>query len=173
MRMPDGGTRPAYNVQLAVDVSSRAIVGVEVTNAGSDAGLSTPMRDQIKERTCEEVKEHLIDGGYTKLDDVDQAAASGTTVYMPVPKPRKTGTDPHQAKKTDSDAVADWRRRMGTEEAKEVYKQRASTIETANGELKTLRGLAPFRVRGLTKALGAVLWNVLAYNIVHLRAFLS
>ena len=32
-RMPDGGTRPAYNVQLAVDTESRAIVGVDVTNA--------------------------------------------------------------------------------------------------------------------------------------------
>ena len=29
MRMPDGGTRPAYNVQLAADTESRAIVGVE------------------------------------------------------------------------------------------------------------------------------------------------
>ena len=28
MRMPDGGTRPAVNVQLAVDTSSRVIVGV-------------------------------------------------------------------------------------------------------------------------------------------------
>ncbi len=40
LRMPDGGNRPAYNVQLAVDTASRAIVGVEATNAGSDAGLA-------------------------------------------------------------------------------------------------------------------------------------
>ncbi len=32
MRMSDGGYRPAYNVQLATDVASRAIVGVDVTN---------------------------------------------------------------------------------------------------------------------------------------------
>ena len=35
MRMPDGGNRPAYNVQLAVETGSRAIVGVDVTDAGS------------------------------------------------------------------------------------------------------------------------------------------
>ena len=36
MKMADGGYRPAYNVQLATDVDSRAIVGVAVTNLGSD-----------------------------------------------------------------------------------------------------------------------------------------
>src|SRR4029077_20636637 len=30
MRMPDGGTRPAFNLELATDCDSRAIVGVEV-----------------------------------------------------------------------------------------------------------------------------------------------
>lgn len=169
MRMPDGGNRPAFNVQLAVDTDSRAIVGVDVTNAGSDAGLAEPMRDQIKEQTDEVVKEHLVDGGYVKLEDLDQAAATEppVTMFMPVPKPRKAGTDPHQPKPTDSDAVGQWRQRMGTPEAKEIYKQRASTIETVNGELKTERGLKPFRVRGLSKVRCVSLWCALAYNIMH------
>jgi transposase len=173
LRMPDGGTRPAFNVQLAVDTESRAIVGVEVTAAGSDAGLSEPMRAAVEERTGQVVKEQLLDGGFVRLEDVDAATEAGTTLYMPVPKPRKEGTDPHRPKKTDSEATADWRMRMGTPGAKEIYKERASTIETVNGELKAQRGLDRFRVRGLTKALSVVLWSVLAYNIVHLRAALS
>ena len=48
MRMPDGGTRPAYNLELAADCDSRAIVGVATTNAGSDAGQDQPMRDQVE-----------------------------------------------------------------------------------------------------------------------------
>jgi hypothetical protein len=32
MKMPHGGYRPAYNVQLATDVESRLIVGVDVTS---------------------------------------------------------------------------------------------------------------------------------------------
>jgi transposase len=173
MRMPDGGNRPAFNVQLAVDTESRAIVAVAVTNAGSDAGLSTPLRAQVEERTGEVVKEHLLDGGYVRLEDVDTSTAAGTTLFMPVPKPRKPGTDPHQPKTTDSNAVADWRTRMGTPQAKAIYKERAATIETVHGELKTQRGLDRFRVRGLAKALSVVLWSVLAYNVVHLRAALS
>jgi transposase len=169
LRMPDGGNRPAYNVQLAVDTESRAIVGVDVTNAGSDAGLAEPMRQQVEEQTEEVVTEHLIDGGYVKLDDLDGAAGSDppVTIYMPVPKPRKSGADPHEPKKTDSEAVAAWRRRMGTPEAKEIYKERAATIETVNAELKTERGLTPFRVRGLPKVRCVALWCVLAYNVMH------
>ena len=39
MKMPDGGFRPAYNLQFASDPVSRAIVGVQATNAGADATL--------------------------------------------------------------------------------------------------------------------------------------
>ena len=170
MRMPDGGSRPAYNVQLAVDTESRAVVGVEVTNAGSDAGLSEPLREQVEQRSGSEVKEQLLDGGFAKLEAIDQATADDTTIYMPVPKPRKAGTDPHQPKRTDSEAVKAWRQRMATAQAKEIYKQRASTIETANGELKTERGMGRFLVRGLRKARCVALWSVLAYNVVHFGA---
>jgi hypothetical protein len=170
MRMPDGGKRPAYNVQLAVDVGSRAVVGVAVTNAGSDAGLAEPMREQVRERTGRAVAEQLLDGGYVRLDDLDRAAAAdpAVTLTMPVPKPRKKDADPHQPKKGDSEAVAAWRRRMGTAEAKQGYKDRASTIETVNAELKSERGLEPFRVRGLSKVTCVALWSVLAYNVIHL-----
>lgn len=173
MRMPDGGTRPAVNVQLAADTGSRFIADVDVTNAGSDAGLSEPMREDVQERAEQKVDEQLLDGGYVKLEAIDQAAADDTTVYMPVPKPRKEGTDPHQPKKGDSPAVAAWRKRMGTDEAKAIYKKRSSTIETINAELKTQRGLGPFNVRGLEKIKCAVLWSVLAYNVVHFGKMLA
>jgi hypothetical protein len=170
MRMPDGGTRPAFNVQLAVDTASRAVVGVEVTNAGSDAGLNEPMRQQVEGRTGGEVKEQLVDGGFVKLEAIDRATADGTTLFMPVPKPRREGTDPHQPKRTDSPGVGAWRKRMATAEAKAIYEERAATIETVNGELKMQRGMGRLLVRGLGKARCAALWSVLAYNLVHFRA---
>ena len=49
MKMPNGGYNPAFNVQLASDPKSRAILGVEVTNQGYDSvGLSEPMREQVE-----------------------------------------------------------------------------------------------------------------------------
>jgi transposase len=167
MRMPGGGTAPAYNVQFAVATEGRAIVGVDVTNAGSDVHESQTMREQVEERTGRKILEHLVDGGYIGLDAVEQSAAAGTTLYAPVPEPRKEGVDRYQAKKTDSEAIAAWRQRMGTPEAKAIYKERASTVETVNGECKTYRGLKPFLVRGLDNVKCVALWAALAYNLVH------
>lgn len=167
MRMPDGGTRPAYNLELATDCSSRAILGVEATNAGSDAGQDAPMRDQVEARADAAVEEQLIDGSFVTLEAIDRAAVEEVTIYAPVPKPRKAGVDRHAPKATDSVAVAEWRQRMGTPAAKQVYKQRSSTIETINGELKTERGLGRLLVRGLRKVQCVALWSALAYNVVH------
>src|SRR5271166_2054863 len=65
MKMPNGGFNPAVNLQLATDTASRAIVGVEVSNEGSDnVGLSEPMRQQVEERTQRKIAQHLLDGGY-------------------------------------------------------------------------------------------------------------
>jgi transposase len=167
MHMPGGGAAPAYNVQFAVATEGRAIVGVEVTNAGSDVHQSQPMRQQVEQRTGKKVKEHLVDGGYVGLDSIEQSAKAGTAVYAPVPKPKKKDTDPHLPKKTDAPEVADWRQRMGTEQAKAIYKERASTVETVNGECKTYRGLGQFLVRGIDKVQCVALWSALAYNVVH------
>src|SRR5439155_13229740 len=96
-----------------------------------------------------------------------RAAAAGVAVYLPVPKPRKAGVDPHAPKRGDQPAVAAWRQRMGTAAAQQVYKERASTSETVNAELKTYRGLGPLGVRGLGKVRCVALWSALAYNVVH------
>lgn len=72
MKMPDGGFNPTVNVQLATDAESRAILGVQVTNEGSDsAGLSEPMRQQVEQRSCSKVDQHLLDGGYLYTVDIE------------------------------------------------------------------------------------------------------
>lgn len=166
MKVADGGFRPAYNVQLAVDVKGRAIVGVEVTDAGGDANLDEPMRQQVAQRSGGQVKEQLMDGGYAGLEAIDKAETSGVTVYAPVGKPHKPEADPHARKVKDTDATFAWRQRMATEEAKTIYKQRASTVETVNGDLAEHRGLRQFPVRGSPKVRCVSMWMALAYNIL-------
>jgi transposase len=173
MKMGDGGFRPAYNVQLATDNESRMIVGVDLTNSGSDMGLTEPMLDDIERRTGRRPVEHLVDGGFTKLDSIDKAAEEGTTVYAPVPTPRRKDIDPHAPKEGDSPSVAEWRARMGTPTAKEIYKERAATAETTNADLRVHRALDRFIVRGKTKVLSVVLWSALAYNVLRLLSVSS
>ncbi len=166
MKMPGGGYGPGHNVQLATDTASRAIVGVDVTNAGSDVHESEPMRKQVEERTGQKVKEHLMDGGYVGLESIDRAAETGVKIFAPVPKAR-TAVSPYEPRRGDTPGIAAWRRRMGTQEGKGIYKERASTVETINGDLKCWRGLGPFVVRGLRKVRCIALWSALAYNVMH------
>lgn len=164
MKMSNGGFNPAYNVQVAADPQSRAILGVAVVNAGSDSAQSEPMRRQVEARTGCKVEEHLIDGGFVTLAGMDRAAAQEVTVYAPPPAPKKAGS-PHAVRPTDSPAVAAWRQRMATDDAKTVYKLRAATSETINADLRVFRGLHSFAVRGLTKVRCVAIWSVLAYNV--------
>lgn len=165
MRMGDGGFHPAYNVQIATDTASRAVVGVSVVQAGSDNAQADAMRNQVEQRTGLKVKEQLVDGGYLSLEQI-KGAGSEVTMYVPV-RPLKEGQAPKKPDPKEHPIIQDWRKRMALEESKEIYRQRASTAETVNGELKSYRGLTQFSVRGIDKALSVVLWSVLAYNFVH------
>jgi transposase len=166
MKMGDGGFRPAYNLQLSTDVDSRFIVGVAVSSTGSDAGLLAPALADIERRLGELPDEMLVDGGFVNTAAFDDAAARGVVVYAPVPKPRDETLDPHARKPDDSDTTAEWRERMRTDDAKEIYKERAATAETTNADLRCKRGLQQFVVRGSGKVLSVTLWAALAYNLL-------
>lgn len=166
MKMPDGGFAPAYNVQIATDPQSRAIVGIEVTNHGTDHGEDAPLRQQVEDRTGGKVGEHLLDGGYVKREAIEDAAKRDVAIYAPLPATGANGSvcihNP-----TDSPGVAAWRERMRTALGRAAYQQRGSTSETVNADLKTFRGLGPFAVRGLKKVRCTALWSALAYNVMH------
>ena len=164
MKMGDGGFRPAFNFQYATDTESQVIIGVEVVTAGSDQGQMSPMVEQVSERCGQTPESWLVDGGYPGHGQLD-AVAEETTVYAPVPKTKDPAVDVHQAKAKDSPAVAKWRERMGSDEAKALYKDRAATAECVNA-LARNRGLKCLLVRGLKKVKGVALLFALAHNLM-------
>ena len=165
MKMADGGFRPAYNVQFAADTESDAIAGVSVDNIGSDMGKMLPMSDVLAEQYGERPGQHLADGGFCKLDDIEVMAGNDVEVFVPVPKPRDASRDRHVPLVSDSPAVAAWRQRMGGDEAKEIYKERAATVECANAQARN-HGMTKFVVRGLEKVKAVALWFALAHNMM-------
>jgi transposase len=177
MKMGDGGFRPAYNIQYSTDTGSQVIVGVTVTTLGSDQGELAPMVEQLHERHGQYPDEALVDGGFVKHEDIDTVSAAGTDckVYAPVPKPKKAETDRYAPHAKDSEAVAEWRQRMGTAAAQEIYKERAATAECVNAQARN-RGLLRLLVRGLQKVKAIALWYAIAHNLmrgVSLRAALE
>lgn len=166
MKMGDGGFRPAYNAQYATDNESQVMVGVEVVTVGSDLGQLAPMVEQVSARCGSAPEAWLVDGGYPAHEQLDAVAAQ-TTVYAPVQKPKDGTTDPHAPKATDSAPVAAWRMRMGTEQAKTVYKERAATAECVNAQARN-RGLIHLPVRGVAKVKNVVLLFALAHNVMRM-----
>lgn len=165
MKMADGGYRPAYNVQFSTTTDSQVIVGVDVNNIGSDQGQLSPMLDQVQRRYSEQPAQWLVDGGYARHDDIEDADGRGTLVYAPVAKPKDSSRAPYVALPGDSQAIAQWRERMGGEAAKEIYKQRAATAECVNAIARG-RGLRQFVVRGLSKVKAVALWFAIAHNVM-------
>ena len=168
MKTADGGFRPAYNVQFATAGDSLVVVGVDVTNQGSDGGLMDPMVLQVKSRYNEAPKEWLADGGFSTTDDIEDVSKRGTTIYTPVKdadKKKKRGIDPYQPIDSDSPELAAWRTRMGQEESKKIYRERSASVECVNAQARN-RNLWQFRVRGLVKVKAVALWHALAQNII-------
>lgn len=147
MRMGDGGTRPAYSMQLAADPGSGAIVGVEVVDTPADQNQSEPLRQQVERRTKGKVKEHLMHQGYVGIQQIDAAEQAGVAVYAPLPK-GKNGR-PVTAGRRDGVGTKAWRARMQTEEASAIYKQRLPASERVNAEFQERLGLRSFAVSSL------------------------
>lgn len=168
MKMADGGFRPAYNVQFATDTPSQVILGVEVSNHGSDQGQMTPMVTDLERRYQRAPTEYLVDGGFAGHEEIERVTKAGIRVFAPVMRPKDDGRDPFTPLATDSPEVATWRRRMSTPQAKEIYKARAATAECVHAQARN-RGLRQFLVRGVAKVRAVALWYALAHNL--LRAF--
>ena len=178
MKMGDGGFRPAFNVQFATTCEEQVIVGMAVVNAGSDMAQLAPMVEQVEQRAGQSPVQRLVDGGFPAHEQID-AVAHKTEVYAPVPEPRtkkdakkdeqgnEVQQDKHQPKPDDSERVAEWRQRMASDDAKELYKQRAATAECVNAQARN-RGLLRMPVRGLPKVRSVVGLFVLAHNLMRM-----
>ncbi len=166
MKMPDGGFRPAYNLQFATDTAHLVITGVEVTNAGSDKAEMPPMVDQVQERCGRLPKDWLMDGDFASRTAIEAGPTLGLRILTPVPQPRSQDRDPAQPRPTDSPVLVEWRQRMATPEAKATYKLRAATSECVNAQARRRHGLLQLPVRGLVKVLCMALWIAITHDLL-------
>lgn len=167
MRMADGGTRPAYNIQISTDTATQLIVAVEAIQGGSAFDRLVPALQWIREKYDCAPKEMLVDGGYAKRKAIAVAAQAPyhCTVYAPLPKPTSKNQTVERPFKTETPLDRQWRERMATERAKVIYKERAATSECVNAQARN-RGLQQFPVRGSPKVNAVVMLFALAHNLV-------
>jgi transposase len=165
MKLADGGFRPAYNMQIVSAPTVQVIIAVDIDTTGSDRGLARPALERLG-AAATTPSDYLVDGGFTKNEDIEWAHASGIKLWCP-PVKSKHGSDPYAPRPDDPPGVADWRQRMASEPGKVLYKQRAQA-ECPNAWARRM-GLTRLLLRGKDKARAVLLWFALAHNM--LRAF--
>lgn len=172
MKMANGGYDPAYNVQFATDAQTRVIVGVDVTNAGTDGGELLPMLGQLRDHYDRVSSQVLVDSAYVNQKSVQEAFVGGTNVISTVPRAsqlERSGKDPHARQPKDSDEYAVFRACMADPESQQLYKTRPSIAEFPNADCRN-RNLKQFRVRGLIKVKAVALWHAITFNFLRLKA---
>lgn len=167
MKMPDGGYRPAFNVQTVTETTAGLITAVRVTAGASDNGLLEPMVRQSRAKTGVRPAAVLADAGYSSSRDVEVLEAARVKVFMPPKNARRElteGKDPYAAKRRDSKEVKRWRKRQGTAAGRARYRRRAPVAEGTHAR-QSNRGFKRFRGRGLASAGTEVLWQAFAHNL--------
>jgi hypothetical protein len=124
------------------------------------------MIKQVEVRYSFVPEKWLQDGGYNNQAELEKVGRTfkGCKIYMPVKETRKNKETLHTRQAGDSAELGEWRERMGTEEAKEIYKERAETAEYVNAQARN-HGLKQFLVRGLEKVKCVVLIYAIAHNM--------
>jgi transposase len=163
VKMADGGFRPAYNMQVASVAAEQIVVAVEVSTSSSDRGLARPMLEKIDAIYGTLPAQHLVDGGFTKNDDIEWAHTADVAMHCP-PIVNKHNTDPFTPRPDDGAGVAAWRKRMQSETGKATYRVR-SIHECINARFRQW-GLVQLTVRGRAKAAIVLTWYALTNNIL-------
>lgn len=161
MKMADGSKRPAYNVQFVTAAKGAHIVGVRVTDRGSDHGLLEPAVKEIEQRYGVKPARLLADGGYISKDDIEKVHELRVELFSPLPRSKG---DPAAPKRGDEAGTIAWRRRMASDEAMAIYRKRFAT-ERPHADMRN-RGLRQVLVRGREKVEAVVLWHVHAFNFL-------
>lgn len=160
---------PGYNARVAVAGSDkggpRTIVGLGVTNQGTDRGGVTPTVDDVEKRTGRRPRAAVADKGFLKKECID-AAHKRTELFIPLPRHAKPS-------RADSEGMRAYRERMADPRAKIAVNARAGLAELPFAWFRQRFKLRQLPVRGTTRVTGVVVMLALTFNIMQHAAFLA
>jgi transposase len=169
MKMADGATRPAWNVQVAT--AQGFVVVIEPTDRRNDSGLAPETVAEIERRCGTTPTRLLADSRAMTQDDIVGFAETHPTltIYAPLPAEREdvsaeTLRKRRWQREREPDALRDWRARMASEAGKLAYRRRKLT-EHAHARMKN-RGLGRMLVHGITKVRSVCLLQGIAHNLL-------
>jgi transposase len=82
----DGGIAPSYNVQVTTDAKAKVIVGVDVIQCSSDAGVALlDVVNQLEANLDRKPRQLVVDGAFTGHDNIVELAQAGVDLIGPLP----------------------------------------------------------------------------------------
>jgi transposase len=101
MKQSDGGYAPSYNVQISTDAKEKVIIGVGVSQSGSDYGELVPAVDRVEANVGQNPEQVVVDGGFTSREnilamsgrEVDLIGSMGTGVSQSAGQMKRRGVD--------------------------------------------------------------------------------
>ncbi len=163
----------AYNAQVATDSHAPVIVAAEVTQQTNDRQQLVPMAPAVRDVTGAVPESLLADAGYWDTESLQNSALEGIEVFVaPDSQPQPPGAPlPSNAPK-NAEAL---RRRevLASEAGRARYGLRKAVVEPVFGQIKEVRGLRRFRLRGLERASGE--WKLICatHNLLKLFRYRS
>jgi transposase len=102
MKQSDGGFAPSYNVQITTDGKEKVIVGIGVSQSGSDYGELVAAVDRVEANVGQEPGQVVVDGGFTSRENIlamserkiDLIGSMGTGISQSAGQLKRRGVDP-------------------------------------------------------------------------------
>jgi Transposase DDE domain len=168
MRLADGATTPAWNVQVATN--NGFILGIEPTDRRRDSGLAPGVIARIVERCGRVPRRVLADTTALTRQDIVVLAERypDLAVYSPPPPQRldvtaETLRHRRWKRRQEPAPVQAWRARMAGEEGQQTYRRRKLT-ERLHAQFKNR--MPRFAVHGRRAVHAVCLLHALALNLL-------
>src|SRR4051812_2081256 len=154
--MRDGATKSfeqSYNCQAAVDDQAQVIVAAQVTQKANDKQQVKPLIEQMK-ANLGEAKPRVVsaDAGYFSEDNVKYLESETIEPYVATGRQKHGAVEPVAlGGRIPSGATVQERmaRKLRTKKGQREYSKRKGTVEPVFGQIKEVRGLRRFLLRGL------------------------
>jgi transposase len=172
--MPDGANKGAflqgYNSQIAVDSETQIIVASDVTQETNDKKQLVPMLQQVEDNLLGERPQKVsADAGYYSQEALRDARLDGIDLF--VPPDRQKHNVGALLPPLGNSFIDQMRAKLRTEEGHSVYKMRKAIVEPVFGQIKDVRGLRRFLLRGLDNVRAE--WAIICMTHNLLKLFVS
>jgi transposase len=176
--MPDGANKGSfmqgYNAQIAVDGHAQVIVAADVTQQPNDKQQLEPMMAMVQQNVDRMAETTSADAGYFSEKALEAVEKMGTFLLVPTGRQKHgVALEPASSEPQGHDATITERMRakLRTDAARALYRMRKAIVEPVFGQIKAVRGIRRFVVRGLANVRAEFLFIALTHNVLKLFRF--